>query len=102
METPRDVTPLALGSKTLHGACGHTGMWTHAHVDRSLGKAWNSRDAPPYLLPCPLSYMQAAAARPHDLNSSPRCRPKIRILCRVIIISVGIKIREASENHPPF
>ena len=55
--TPRDVTPLPLRGKTLHG-----GMWTHRHVDRKLREAWSSRDAPD-MAPYPrLSYTQAATA----------------------------------------
>ena len=37
-ETPRDITLLAPWARHAMGACGHTGMWTHGHVDRTLGK----------------------------------------------------------------
>ena len=51
--TPRDVTPLALEGKTLHG-----GMGSHWHVDRNLGKARSSMDTPD-MAPYRLSYTQA-------------------------------------------
>ena len=54
MGTPRDVTPLPLGGKALHG-----GMWTsHRHVDRKLRGGLGVAGTPD-MAPYRLSYTQA-------------------------------------------
>jgi hypothetical protein len=65
---PVTSRPLPMGGQDTpwgmwtHGHVDTRGMWTHVHVDRNLGKAWSSRDAPHICYLPPL--LHAGSRRP--------------------------------------